>query len=85
MLGILLLRGVCAFEFVQRFVSTLEALLVVFAKFRIPGGKKQKALATCTKPLFGFLFFSFLFLFLFFKKWPHCRHVMRNCFLKKPP
>jgi hypothetical protein len=51
---------------VQGFVSTLEALealLVVFAKIRIPGGKKQKALATCTKALFSFLFFSFLFLF----------------------
>jgi hypothetical protein len=68
MLGILLLRGVCAFEFVQRFVSTLEALealLVVFAKFRIPGGKKQKALATSTKALFSFLFLSFSFSFSF--------------------
>jgi len=63
MLGILLLR-VCAFELCREFFSTLEALealLVVFAKFRIPGGKKQKALATCTKALFSFLFFSFSF------------------------
>jgi hypothetical protein len=51
---------------VQGFVSTLEpleALLVVFAKFRIPGGKKQKALAPRTKAFFSFLFLSFFFLY----------------------